>query len=126
MRKVVFLFGMLMAVNVSFGQYVSFDDVVIISKDKDAEEMTWFRYNNDLNTAYLYGTENDVVSYAKSYLEWAGLDIDNPINVEYKSNGEKTFKTYIAEYEDGVTLITVLYINNENYAELSSSILNKE
>jgi hypothetical protein len=126
MRKVVFLFGMLMAVNVSFGQYVSFDDVVIISKDKDAEEMTWFRYNNDLNTAYLYGTENDVVSYAKSYLEWAGLDIDNPTNVEYKSNGEKTFKTYIAEYEDGVTLITVLYINNENYAELSSSILNKE
>jgi len=115
-----------MAVNVSFGQYVSFDDVVIISKDKDAEEMTWFRYNNDLNTAYLYGTENDVVSYAKSYLEWAGLDIDNPTNVEYKSNGEKTFKTYIAEYEDGVTLITVLYINNENYAELSSSILNKE
>jgi hypothetical protein len=121
MRKVVFLFGMLMAVNVSFGQYVNFDDATIINKKSEAIELEWFKYSKSDSTVYIYGTITDLEPYIIEYNKWAGMDYNVPTNEYVKNNG--IYKEYVIIYEDGNIISNLVYIDKKrDYAELSSTI----
>jgi hypothetical protein len=121
MRKVVFLFGMLMAVNVSFGQYDHIDNAKIINKKSEAPEMEWFKYSKLDTTIYIYGTITDLEPYIIEYTNWSGMDYYTPTN-EYVKNGN-IYKEYIIYYTSGLIILNRVYINkNNDYAEMSSTI----
>jgi hypothetical protein len=123
MKKVVFLIGMMVGLN-GVCQFNHFDNVPFLKDTKLAEPMVMFReYGND-STVNVYGTISEITEYALEFTSWAGYDYENPFQHENK-NGKET-RTYVIEYEEGSSLVTfVIFRERDNYAELSSCIINR-
>ena len=122
MKKVVFLIGMMVVSLTGISQSNLFEDVPFLKDTKLAEPMIMFRqYGND-TTVNVFGSVSEINEYSKEFIEWAGYEEENLLEHEVKK--DKEVKTYVIEYEDGSTLVTVIIIRErDNYAELSSCII---
>lgn len=125
MKKVVFLIGMMVVSLTGFSQGKVFENIPFIKDIKLAEPMVMFReYGND-TTVIIYGTVSEIKEYSKGFIEWAGYSDDNLLEHDIKK--DKEVLTYIIKYEDGTTLVTVIIIKDkDNYAELSSCVINEK
>ena len=123
MKKVVFLIGMMVVSLTSVSQSNLFEDVPFLKDTKLAEPMVMFReYGND-TTVNVFGSVSEINKYSNEFIQWAGYGDDNLLEHEIKK--DKEVKTYVIEYEDGSTLVTVIiFREKDNYAELSSCIIN--
>jgi hypothetical protein len=125
MKKVVFLIGMMVVSFTGISQDGIFDNIPFLKEVKSAEPMVMFReYGND-TTVTIYGTVSEINDYSIGFIEWAGYKDENLLEHEIKK--DKEVKTYVIEYEDGSALVTVIIIRkNDDYAELSSCIINEK
>jgi len=119
------LIGMMVVSLTGISQENVFENIPFIKDIKLAEPMVMFReYGND-TTVIIYGTVSEIKEYSKGFIEWAGYQDENLLEHEIKK--DKEVLTYIVKYEDGTTLVTVIIIKEkDNYAELSSCVINEK
>ncbi len=117
--------GTFMLVQNALAQFEFIDTTVIIQSKGEAPKMEWFKYSKEDSIVYMWGGSSELTAYAKEFLEWAGINYNEPEKVKEKKNEET--RSYIIEYEDGQVLFVVFYYRkNADYAEMSTFVLNRK
>jgi hypothetical protein len=113
MRKVVFLFGMLMmAINSNAQQTINEDDIILINDMDDAVFNQWIKFKNEPNIIYLFlEMNNESDEYVKDFFNGFEIDINEPY--EIVKDGKIISKYYYIEYDDGSFNNITLLLNYE-------------